>query len=78
MNADLKGSAGPAAASKTNMETKWIIKPAIDKALCDSFPEYPPLILQLLRNRGMTDAKAIDEFFNPDYVDHIHDPLLLK
>ncbi len=60
------------------METKWIIKPAIDKKICDSFPEYSPLILQLLYNRGLTEEKTIDEFFNPDYVDHIHDPFLLK
>lgn len=60
------------------MEIKWIIKPAIDKKICESFPEYSPLILQLLYNRGLTDEKNIDEFFNPDYIDHIHDPFLLK
>lgn len=60
------------------METKWIINPAIDPKICDSFPEYSPLILQLLYNRGLADEKNIDEFFNPDYVDHIHDPFLLK
>ncbi len=60
------------------METRWIIKPAIDKKVCDLFPEYSPLILQLLYNRGLTDEKNIDEFFNPDYVDHIHSPFLLK
>ncbi len=60
------------------METNWIIKPAIDKKLYDSFPEYSPLILQLLHNRGLADEKNIDEFFNPDYIDHVHDPFLLK
>lgn len=60
------------------METKWIIKPPIDKKLSDSFPEYSPLVLQLLANRGLATPEAIDEFFNPDYVDHIHDPFLLK
>jgi len=60
------------------METKWIIKPPIDKKLCDSFPEHSPLLLQLLANRGLATPEAIDEFFNPDYVDHIHDPFLLK
>lgn len=60
------------------MDTKWSIKPRIDKKLCDSFPEYSPLIVQLLANRGLDKPEAIDEFFNPDYVDHIHDPFLMK
>lgn len=60
------------------METKWIIKPKIDKKLCDNFPEYSPLMIQLLFNRGLVTAQAIDEFFNADYVDHIYDPFLLR
>lgn len=60
------------------METKWIVKPPIDKKLCETFPEHSPLILQLLHNRGLTTQETIDEFFNPDYKDDIHDPFLLK
>ncbi len=60
------------------MNSQWIVKPVIDKKICESFPEYSQLILQLIYNRGLTDEKNIDEFFNPDYVDHIHDPFLLK
>ncbi|MDP3056909.1 MAG: single-stranded-DNA-specific exonuclease RecJ [bacterium] len=60
------------------METKWIIKPPIDKKLCETFPEHSPLILQLLYNRGLTTQETIDEFFSPDYKNDIHDPYLLK
>jgi len=60
------------------METKWIVRPKIDKKIIDTFPEYSPLMLQLLYNRGLTTEEALDEFFNPDYKDHVHDPLLLK
>lgn len=60
------------------METKWIIKPTIDKKICEAFPEHSPLILQLLHNRGLTTQEAIDEFFSPDYKNDVHNPFLLK
>lgn len=60
------------------METKWIIKPKVDKKFLDSFPEYPPLALQLLFNRGIAEKKGIEEFLNPDYEKHLHDPFLMK
>ncbi len=60
------------------METKWIVKPKIDKKTCEAFPEHSPLILQLLHNRGLNAQEAIDEFFSPDYKNDIHDPYLLK
>ncbi|MFH1049167.1 MAG: single-stranded-DNA-specific exonuclease RecJ, partial [Patescibacteria group bacterium] len=60
------------------METKWIIKPAIDKKFAETFPEHSSLILQLLYNRGLTSQETIDEFFSPDYKNDIHDPYLLK
>lgn len=60
------------------METKWIIKPAIDKKFTETFPEHSSLILQLLYNRGLTSQETIDEFFSPDYKNDIHDPYLLK
>lgn len=60
------------------METKWTIKPKIDKKFSEIFPEHPPLILQLLYNRGLTTQNEIDEFFSPDYKNDIHDPFLLN
>jgi len=60
------------------METKWIIKPRIDKKLCETFPEHSPLMLQLLYNRGLATQETIDEFFSPDYKNDIHNPYLLK
>lgn len=61
-----------------DMETNWIVKPTIDKKLCEAFPEHSPLILQLLYNRGLTAQETIDEFFCPDYKNDIHNPYLLK
>jgi single-stranded-DNA-specific exonuclease len=41
------------------------------------FLEYPPKILQLLWNRGLRQQAQIDEFFNPDYKEDLHDPFLM-
>lgn len=60
------------------MENKWIVKPKIDKKFLEAFPEYSPLVLQLLFNRGIAEKKSIDEFLNPDYEKHLHDPFLMK
>ncbi len=59
-------------------ENNWLIKPLISKKLREAFPEYPPLVLQLLFNRGVTKKKDIDEFLNPDYEKHLHDSFLMK
>jgi single-stranded-DNA-specific exonuclease len=35
------------------------------------------LVEQLLHNRGIKTKKEIDNFLNPDFVNHLHDPFLL-
>lgn len=57
---------------------KWNIKPKAPAEFFRRFPEYPPLIAQLLYNRGLESQKQVDEFFNPDYEADLHDPCLLK
>ena len=44
----------------------------------EQFPEYSRLTLQLFWDRGLKTQKAIDEFFNPDYNEDLHDPFLMK
>lgn len=39
---------------------------------------YPPLLQDLLRNRGITTADAAAKFLAPDYVRDTHDPFLMK
>lgn len=60
------------------MEKKWVIKPKISNDLIKKFPEFSPVILQLLFNRNITEQKLIDEFLSPDYTKDIHDPYLFK
>lgn len=39
--------------------------------------EYSPLVRRLLFNRGILTKKEAEEFLNPSYEDHIHDPFLM-
>ena len=57
---------------------KWNLKPKAPSAFLKQFPEYSPLICNLLYNRNIKTQKQIDEFFNPDYLDDIHNSFLLK
>jgi single-stranded-DNA-specific exonuclease len=56
---------------------QWHLKPKAPDEFVRQFPEYRPVVLQLLYNRGLTTQKQIDEFFNPDYIEDLHDPFLM-
>jgi len=60
------------------MNKKWHILPKIDDNLINKFPELPPVILQLLFNRGLKSQDEIDEFLNYDYKQGSHDPFLFN
>jgi single-stranded-DNA-specific exonuclease len=60
------------------MQKRWLFKEKYAADFAAEFPEYSPLILQLLWDRGLRDQKAVDEFFNPDYESDLHDPYLMK
>jgi single-stranded-DNA-specific exonuclease len=57
---------------------KWQVKPKAPASFLKRFPEYSPLIRQLLYNRGLKTQKQVDEFFNPDFLEDFHNPFLLK
>lgn len=56
---------------------KWNFKAKAPEEFIKKFPEYPPLALQLLYDRGLDSQEKIDEFFNPDYLGDLHDPFLM-
>lgn len=60
------------------MHKKWKLLPKIKKESISQFPDINPVCLQLLFNRNINTQEKIDEFFNSDYLDDIHDPFLLK
>jgi single-stranded-DNA-specific exonuclease len=57
---------------------EWKMKERCPKEFVEQFPQYPGYVLQLLWSRGVRDANALDEYFNPDYVADIRDPFLVK
>lgn len=60
------------------MQKQWKINKKPPKRFLEQFPEYSRLTLQLLWDRKLKTQKAIDEFFNPDYNEDLHDPFLMK
>lgn len=60
------------------MQKIWKINKSAPKEFLEQFPEYSKLTLQLLWDRGLKTQTAIDEFFNPDYNEDLHDPFLMK
>lgn len=63
---------------KLHMERKWRQADKISSSFAEKFPEINPLILQLLKNRGLDNQKRIDEFLYPDYSQDQHDPDLFQ
>lgn len=55
----------------------WQLKEQAPQKFIEDFPEYSPMVLQLLYHRGLKTQEAIDEFFNPDYEGDLHDPFLM-
>lgn len=57
---------------------EWQVRSKAPDKFFKQFPEFSPLVVQLLYNRGLRDQKQVDEFFNPDFGQDINDPYLLK
>lgn len=54
------------------------VKPAAPESFFEQFADLPRLTLQLLWNRGITEAAEIETFLAPDYERHTHDPFLFR
>ncbi|MBW6441021.1 single-stranded-DNA-specific exonuclease RecJ [Patescibacteria group bacterium] len=57
---------------------RWLINKKYPKKFQEQFPEFSPIVLQLLWDRKINSQPLIDEFFHPDYMQDIHKPYLLK
>ncbi len=60
------------------MQKKWLINKKYPVKFGKEFPEFTPVVLQLLWDRNLKTQEQIDEFFNPDYETDLHDPHLMK
>ena len=61
-----------------DMQKRWLLNKKYPKKFEQKFPEYDPIMLQLLWDRKLRDQTQIDEFFNPDYESNLHNPFLMK
>lgn len=53
------------------------VKDPLSSAEESALAKYSPLLAHLLHGRGLTTAAEADEFLNPSYDAHLHDPFLL-
>ncbi len=60
------------------MQKQWLINEKYPVEFGKRFPEFTPVVLQLLWDRNLKTQEQIDEFFNPDYETDLHDPYLMK
>ncbi len=60
------------------MQKIWRVSADPPQTFLDEHPELPPIVARLLYHRNLTTQPAIDEFLNPDYSIHVHDPYLFR
>jgi single-stranded-DNA-specific exonuclease len=60
------------------MQKKWVVAEKFPAEFGQRFPDYPPAVLQLLWNRGLTQSEAIREFMTSAWERDIHDPFLFR
>lgn len=53
------------------------VKDPLSSAEESALAKYSPFLAHLLHTRGLTTATEADEFLNPSYETHLHDPYLL-
>ena len=58
--------------------SQWRATEPVPESISAKLADYPPLLQQLLYNRGITDAAAAGHFLTPQYDEHLHDPWLLS
>ncbi|MCK5509933.1 single-stranded-DNA-specific exonuclease RecJ [Candidatus Parcubacteria bacterium] len=62
----------------SSKQKKWQVLPNIKKEIISEYPEYFPLVLQLLYNRGITEKEKIKNFLEGGYEKNSHDPFLFQ
>lgn len=58
--------------------SKYHIREKASKSDLKNLKEYPELMQELLFYRGIKTASEAQEFLNPSYDNHVHNPFLLK
>jgi single-stranded-DNA-specific exonuclease len=59
------------------MNKEWQVMPKIKKKFIKKYPDYSPVVLQLLFNREIIEEKEIEDFLEKKY-ESLYDPFLFK
>jgi single-stranded-DNA-specific exonuclease len=59
------------------MKKEWQIMPKVKKEFIDKYPDYNPVILQLLFNRGIVEKSEVKDFLEKKY-ESLYDPFLFR
>ncbi len=57
---------------------EWKLKEKASSEFFQKFSNLPPIIAQLLHNRGFLEKQQAEEFLNPDYQQGLFDPFLFR
>lgn len=60
------------------MPKNWLVSDKISEEFVARFPQYDQVTLQLLANRGITEAAEIERFLDSGYGKYAHDPFLFR
>ena len=58
------------------MKKQWHLLPTAPTSFHENFSSLPSVVATLLYNRNIQNKEAIEEFLQPEYQKHIHDPFL--
>src|SRR3989338_8902099 len=58
------------------VERVWNVLPEPPASFYEEHPELPKIVAHLLYHRNIRTQEQIDEFLNPEYSIHVHDPFL--
>jgi single-stranded-DNA-specific exonuclease len=64
--------------AQTLLSKQWRLAPPTPPEILEAFPDLPPLVVQLLHRRHLSNQTQVDEFLNPDYGQDLHDPFLFR
>ncbi len=62
----------------TNEMKKYALRNPVTQNVDETLKPYHPLVRSMLCARGISDVEGSEQFLNPDYLLHLHDPYLLK
>jgi len=60
------------------LKKRWRLAKPAPREFFEEFPEFHPVVLQLLFNRKIVKEEEIEKFLNPDWERDLYDPFLMQ